>query len=66
MTSKWRITNANSGLELGVYEGADQADALDTMARDAGYRDYADACEVAPLEQGELLVELVDEERPPP
>jgi hypothetical protein len=41
----YTISNAISGAVLGVYEGTSKDDALDTMARDAGYEDYFDACE---------------------
>jgi hypothetical protein len=41
----YTISNAISGLVLGVYEGTSKDDALDTLARDAGYEDYFDACE---------------------
>jgi hypothetical protein len=49
----WRIENRVSGIVLGVYSGESEQEALDAMARDARYRDYAAACEVAP---GEDLV----------
>ena len=55
----YRITNPKSGTDLGPYEGDNAAQALDAMARDAGYADYAAACEVAPF-YGRLLVEVVD------
>ena len=53
MMKKWSIENRVSGVELGVYEGETREAALDAMARDAGYRDYAEACEVS---AGELTV----------
>ena len=59
--SKYEITNTISGVILGVYEGATEAEALDAMARDAGYRDYADCCEVAPARDGEIVVREVRE-----
>ena len=42
--NRYLITNKASGAVLGVYQGTDAADALDCYARDAGYRDYDDAC----------------------
>lgn len=43
---KWKITQTATGVDMGVYEGETEQDALDTMARDAGYRDHADACSI--------------------
>lgn len=54
--AQFRITNRISGLCLGTYEGATEADALDAMARDAGYRDYAHACEVTGEDESTLIV----------
>jgi hypothetical protein len=39
MTS-YRIYNEESGVEMGVYEGATEAEALDAMAKDAGYDSF--------------------------
>jgi hypothetical protein len=41
----YTISNAISGMVLGIYEGTSRDDALDTLARDAGYADFFDACE---------------------
>lgn len=59
----FRISNPASGLVLGIYEGDDKADALDTYARDAGYADFAAACAVTgddPDTDADLKVEEVD------
>ncbi len=54
MTKTYRIGNTISGADLGAYEGATEAEALDAMARDAGYTDYAEAESVALAAYGEI------------
>lgn len=56
----FRIENTISGVVLGDYDGATEAEALDAMARDAGYADYAALCEVAPAKEGEISVKPVN------
>jgi hypothetical protein len=46
----YRIENPTTGVCLGDYQGATAQEALDAMARDAGYADYAEAQTVAPAE----------------
>ena len=53
---KYQIENVHSGVVLGDYEADSAAQALDKMAQDAGYKDYADAQEVAPAMPGEIAV----------
>ena len=48
MISRYQITNTATGETLGTYVAASKRDALDQMARDAGYRDYDHAKRVAP------------------
>lgn len=58
------ISNEVSGMRLGVYAATSASEALDAMARDAGYASYA-ACEEAtgPMAQRELSVTEVKEDR---
>jgi hypothetical protein len=42
----YRITSS-AGQDMGTYEAASAAEALDKMAQDAGYTDAADAASVA-------------------
>ncbi|WP_353268583.1 hypothetical protein [Gemmatimonas sp.] len=44
--TRFQIENTQSGTILGQYDADTEAQALDLMAQDAGYRDYADACAV--------------------
>lgn len=61
MTTRYRISNRRSGIVLGVYEADNARAALDALARDAGYADYASANAVAPAAPGEILVEVLSD-----
>jgi hypothetical protein len=43
----WAIVQSASGVELGVFAGDTEDQALDAMARDAGYRDFDAMLDVA-------------------
>jgi hypothetical protein len=53
---KYAIHNVNSGHCFGEYEAENPDYALDAMSREAGYENYAAACEVAPAENNEIVV----------
>lgn len=54
------VENTKSGLIIGFYQGETPAQALDAMARDAGYDDYSHCCDVAQVAEGEIRVTEVD------
>lgn len=58
--STYRITNTTTGQTIGDYEADSPRAALDAMARDAGYRDFADSCLSLGTDGDELRVEGVD------
>jgi hypothetical protein len=57
MMTKYQIAVKTSGVDLGVYDGADEDEAVEAMARDAGYRDYAAMCSIADPEDLEAEIE---------
>ena len=52
----YEIASTVSGAVIGHYRGATELEALDAMARDAGYDCYAAACEIAPFYDGEIIL----------
>ena len=46
METLFKITNKISGHVLGLYAATTESQALDIMAQDAGYTDYAECCQV--------------------
>ena len=59
----FRIETTASGVILGDYEAATTFEALDAMARDAGYADYADCCGSVPTKGGEVVASLLGESK---
>lgn len=58
----YKIENLHGGMDLGVYEGNSENEALDAMARDAGYDSYEHLQATAPAPPGEIHVTAVDDE----
>jgi hypothetical protein len=56
---QYQVENTLSRYVFGTYSAKSEADALDVYARDAGYEDFAAACEVAPVAEGEIVATLV-------
>ncbi len=57
----YSITNPTTGADSGTYTGETPASALNHMAQDAGYKDYADCCEDVPAPDGGLRVTETEE-----
>lgn len=58
----YEITNRTSGLSLGVYEGATAEEALEELARAAGYESRDDEARQLGRERAELDAELLVED----
>jgi hypothetical protein len=52
----YTIANTHSGVILGVFYCETEANALDMMAEDAGYDNYAALCHLVPAQDGELSI----------
>ena len=57
---KFRIMNTIGGVDFGVYEGETSDEALDALARDAGYKSHADAMETIEGYDKGLVVKEVE------
>jgi cell division septation protein DedD len=44
---KYQIENTLSAVILGIFEADSEAEALEMMAKECGYRSYVEACEIA-------------------
>ncbi len=62
MSSKsiYMIESLVSGCSIGAYAGTSKLDALDAMARIAGYTDYLALCDEHPSENNPLEVSEMD------
>ena len=60
---KYQIENTRSGFFFGIYEADSKEHALDLMAQDVGYKDYADLNEEVPAAPGEILVTELEVEK---
>lgn len=52
----YRIENLTSGAVLGNFEADSESEALDKMARGAGYRSYVEGCKKPPISWIEIYV----------
>jgi hypothetical protein len=52
----YSISNRISGIDLGRYTAETPKEALDALARDAGYEDHAEACRVTGEDASDLVV----------
>lgn len=61
MQITYRISNLDSGLELGIYEGTSEDAALLAMVKDAGYRSRQAWEDVVGSDHSDLLIVEVHE-----
>ena len=54
--NRYTIENSRNGAILGTFQADSPHEALEAMARDAGYPDFAFACHAMPLLPGDLVV----------
>ena len=52
----FHIENVRSGEEIGRYYAETAGDALNAMARNAGFEDFARACEISPEIKREVVI----------
>ena len=57
--TRYNICNHYSGEDLGTYEAENENAALDAMARDAGYEDYAEVVETCGRTYDDCREEMV-------
>ena len=56
-----RFTIRRKGSIMGTYPGKDEGEALDALAVDENYDDFADSCEKKKLKRDDYTVEKVEE-----
>ena len=56
---RWTIANKTSGQGLGTYKGATRDAALNALAKDAGYKNYREACKASNVTVKEALADLI-------
>lgn len=61
-TRRFEISNINTGIVFGIYEGRDESEALDAYAADAGYTDFNAACEASGTHPEDIACEAIESE----
>ena len=59
---RFEISNINTGVVFGVYEGRNESEALDAYAQDAGYASFGEACEASGTDMEDIGCEEVESE----
>lgn len=55
-TNKYKIKNTHTGMVIGIFAADTETKALDTMAKEAGYRSYDHLQATVPAKEGEIEV----------